>query len=37
MTIRQKDPRFKNLEIKTGIMVVIAILGVALVMAFIGL
>lgn len=37
MTIKQKDPRFKNLEIKTGIMVVIAVLGVALVMAFIGL
>ncbi len=37
MMIKQKDPRFKNLEIKTGIMVVIAVLGVVLVMAFIGL
>ncbi|MBI5641894.1 MAG: MCE family protein [Deltaproteobacteria bacterium] len=37
MTIKQNDPRFKNLELKTGIMVAVAVLGIVAVFIMIGL
>ncbi|MFQ5735267.1 MAG: MlaD family protein [Thermodesulfobacteriota bacterium] len=36
MGIREKDPRFRNLEVKTGVLVLFAVIGVLLVMVLIG-